>query len=141
MYEALISNLCELEKIKAENARLRQERDAAVRDLHHNNACKICVGANKEPEGCDFECLTCTLDCRCKNCRDESLWQWRGPDGRGEAGTKRNRRRQQPSPHSQRPSKKTGRFSGYRRTLDAISRSGQAAIMAGSLSGMGAADA
>lgn len=28
MYEALISNLCELEKIKAENARLRQERDA-----------------------------------------------------------------------------------------------------------------
>ena len=33
MYEALISTLCELEKIKAENARLRQERDAAVRDL------------------------------------------------------------------------------------------------------------
>ena len=86
MYEDLIINLRELEKIKAENARLRRERDAAVRDLHHNDACTICVGENANAEECEGECLTCSLDCRCKNCRDESLWQWRGPDGRGEAG-------------------------------------------------------
>ena len=110
MYESLISNLREhaewaranewespitlgddlegaieaIEALKAENARLRRERDAAVRDLHYNDACKICVGAIKEPEECDRECLTCSLNCRCKNCRDENLWQWRGPDGRGE---------------------------------------------------------
>lgn len=66
-----------IETLESKLYRLKRERDQAVKDLHHNNACEICIGFN-EQECCDCECLDCTLECRCKNCRDENLWQWRG---------------------------------------------------------------
>lgn len=61
----------QLEKITA-------ERDAALRDLHHMDSCDICIGSSTAPKECDCECIDCVLDCRCKNCRNENLWKWRG---------------------------------------------------------------
>ena len=55
-----------------------RELAAAKEDMHHNDACKVCVGSQKAVDGCDCECLTCKLDCRCKDCRDENKWEWRG---------------------------------------------------------------
>lgn len=66
-----------LGKLRAELDRLRHERDQAIKDLRHNDACEVCIGFNDQ-EDCDCECLDCKLKCRCKNCIDESLWQWRG---------------------------------------------------------------
>lgn len=57
---------------------LKRERDQAVKDLRHKDVCDICIGSLNELEGCDCECLDCKLECRCRNCIDESLWQWRG---------------------------------------------------------------
>ena len=66
-----------LGKLRAELDRLKRERDQAIKDLRHNDACEVCIGFNDQ-EDCDCECLDCKLKCRCKNCIDESLWQWRG---------------------------------------------------------------
>ncbi len=63
-------------RLEAENKQLKRERDQAIKDLRHNDACEVCIGFNDQ-EDCDCECLDCKLKCRC-NCRDESLWQWRG---------------------------------------------------------------
>ena len=64
-------------RLEAENKQLKRERDQAIKDLRHNDACEVCIGFNDQ-EDCDCECLDCKLKCRCKNCIDESLWQWRG---------------------------------------------------------------
>ena len=47
-------------------------------DLHHNDACTVCVGPSVPEAECDCECDGCELDCRCRDCRNESKWQWRG---------------------------------------------------------------
>lgn len=59
------------------------ERDAAVADLHHNDACTVCVGSSVQEVECDCECDGSKLDCRCRECRNESKWQWRGADKEG----------------------------------------------------------
>lgn len=64
-------------RLEDENKQLKRERDQAIKDLRHNDACEVCIGFNDQ-EDCDCECLDCKLKCRCKNCIDESLWQWRG---------------------------------------------------------------
>ena len=64
--------------LRTELNRLKRERDQAVKDLRHKDVCDICIGSLNELEGCDCECLDCKLECRCRNCIDESLWQWRG---------------------------------------------------------------
>ena len=64
-------------RLEDENKQLKRERDQAIKDLRHNDACEGCIGFNDQ-EDCDCECLDCKLKCRCKNCIDESLWQWRG---------------------------------------------------------------
>ena len=66
--------------LEVELTRVTAERDAAVADLHHNDACTVCVGSSVPVIGCDCECDTCKLDCRCRECRDENKWQWRGAD-------------------------------------------------------------
>lgn len=53
--------------------------EAAVRDLRHIDKCDICVHTDKVPEGCDFMCSKCAHTCKCGDCRNESLWEWRGP--------------------------------------------------------------
>ena len=74
--KAAIAGQETLQKALAESQRREQ---AAVENSHHNDACSICVGSSVEIEGCDAECLDCKLNCRCKDCRDKSKWQWRGP--------------------------------------------------------------
>lgn len=67
----------EIIRLGQERNRLKRERDQAIKDLRHKDACEVCIGFNDQ-EDCDCECLDCKLKCRCKNCIDESLWQWRG---------------------------------------------------------------
>lgn len=67
----------EIIRLEQERNRLKRERDQAIKDLRHNDACEVCIGFNDQ-EDCGCECLDCKLKCRCKNCIDESLWQWRG---------------------------------------------------------------
>ncbi len=54
------------------------ELAAAKEDLRHNDNCDICIGSMTAHAECDLECLTCRLDCRCKDCNDENKWAWRG---------------------------------------------------------------
>lgn len=68
----------EIIRLGQERNHLKRERDQAIKDLHHKDACSVCIESLNEPESCDCECLDCKLECRCKNCIDESLWQWRG---------------------------------------------------------------
>ena len=73
----------ELMDIKAENARLRAERDAAVEDIKHRDNCDVCAFA-KYDDGCDesdFDCAACKKKCPCATCRYESNWKWRGAKG------------------------------------------------------------
>lgn len=58
----------------------RQEQRIAEleKDLRHNDNCDICIGSMTVPAECDCDCLTCSLDCRCKDCTDENKWAWRG---------------------------------------------------------------
>lgn len=67
-----------IETLESELNRLKRERDQAIKDLRHKDVCDICIGSLNELEGCNCECLDCKLKCRCRNCIDESLWQWRG---------------------------------------------------------------
>ena len=77
-----LANAIELSEAKERIVELERELAAAKSDLRHNDNCDICVGSLKAPDGCDCERLGCSLDCRCKDCRDESKWEWRG-DVRG----------------------------------------------------------
>ena len=56
---------------------------AAIADIKHGDNCEVCKHNVEQPE-CDCECLDCGLDCMCKDFRDESLWEWRGPQEAGE---------------------------------------------------------
>ena len=56
-------------KVSAENAQLRQERDAAVRDLAYIGSCVVCKH-NKDP-------------CEREDNGHVRCFEWRGPDGRG----------------------------------------------------------
>lgn len=82
--ELMIAAIDLIESLQAQLTESQRRERAAVEDLHHNDACSICVGSSVEVEGCDAECLDCKLNCRCKDCRDESKWQWRGPQETGE---------------------------------------------------------
>ena len=72
---------------RAEQA--ERELAAAKADLHHNDACSVCIGAEQGIcKDCDLECLDCRLDCRCEDCRDENKWEWRGArEGEGKCHT------------------------------------------------------
>ena len=50
-------------RLEAENKQLKRERDQAIKDLRHNDACEVCIGFNDQ-EDCDCECLDCKLKCR-----------------------------------------------------------------------------
>lgn len=84
--EAIEALQAELEKVKAENAQLRRERDAAVRDLEsvatdtHAKDKAVTICRYHTDKGC------CCYD-NYKKVRDCPGWEWRGPDGRGEANT------------------------------------------------------
>ena len=57
--------------------------EALVDDLYNSDcreSCDFCVhGHEPAPcEGSDFVCDNCECDCICKDCRDNSKWEWRG---------------------------------------------------------------
>ncbi len=67
-----------LEQQEKRIAELEREFAAAKADLHCFDACQICVGNQANIDGCECECVTCELDCRCKDCLNENKWEWRG---------------------------------------------------------------
>lgn len=62
-----------IESLSAELEQVKRERDAAVRDLVH--LCAICVHDRGFYE---FDDAVCT------QCCDNSKWQWRGANGKGD---------------------------------------------------------
>ena len=58
-----------LEKMEAENAQLRRERDAAVADLERVRSCTVC-------KYCDS--LRLPIPEVCQRCTHASNWEWRG---------------------------------------------------------------
>ncbi|MBQ8382033.1 MAG: hypothetical protein IJX47_02380 [Clostridia bacterium] len=67
---------------------LQKQYKALTQDIRENGAldiCKICVGGTPpcNGEASDFECDTCTRDCRCRDCLNDCKWKWRGEDGFG----------------------------------------------------------
>ena len=62
-----------IQQLEAENA-------ALLRDLREANRidCIHCRHYRDELLPCSCECDTCDIDCACKDCRDNSHWEWRG---------------------------------------------------------------
>lgn len=59
-----------------EGCRIIREAKTLLEELHgviQNgvDSCDLCAN-NVEVPGCDVECMTCRLDCACKDCRDGS---------------------------------------------------------------------
>lgn len=58
--------------------------EAAVNELRNMvESCEVCIGTAAPcgeigNEECDCDCTVCQLDCRCRECVDEDLWEWRG---------------------------------------------------------------
>lgn len=75
-----------IESLQSQLAESQRREQAAVEDMKHSDNCDICVGSGSEPDSCGCECMTCTLDCRCRDCRDESKFEWRGSQEAGEGG-------------------------------------------------------
>ena len=59
---------------------LRRERDAAVAELNRLDIdCEVCIH-NKKAFPCENTnvlCGDCEHDCYCKDCRENSKWEWR----------------------------------------------------------------
>lgn len=87
------ADAAEIEHLRAENRDIRQnsvshevylqvcaERDAAVKDIKHNDNCDVCKYSKSDGtcEKYDFDCETCEKKCPCASCRGENKWQWRG---------------------------------------------------------------
>lgn len=57
-----------------------------VRENAMREVCEICAGCNppctQDPDFEWFECDTCTVydKCRCRTCRNNNQWKWRGED-------------------------------------------------------------
>lgn len=58
--------------------KIEKKLEAAIADLRHIDNCDICYWKDKAPLSCDWECETCKLACRCRTCRNEDKWMWRG---------------------------------------------------------------
>ena len=59
---------------------LEAEKASLLRDLREANRidCIHCRHYRDELLPCSCECDTCEIDCACKDCRDNSCWEWRG---------------------------------------------------------------
>lgn len=55
----------ENEKLRAEQERVKRERDAAIRDLEMVSVCDTCVHEHAPS---------------CPGCNDAENWEWRGPE-------------------------------------------------------------
>ena len=77
--------LAYIQKLEAQAEQLKRERDAAIADIKESDVlyeCEHCAHSRmtqEEAEACernDFECLKCEADCKCKDCRRGSNWEW-----------------------------------------------------------------
>ena len=59
---------------------LEAEKASLLRDLREANRIDFihCRHYRDELLPCSCECDTCEIDCACKDCRDNSCWEWRG---------------------------------------------------------------
>lgn len=90
-YADLVSHSpTDLTALLSEVKRLRRERDAAVEDIMCRDHCDVCKYSRDGVEDCDkvdFDCAICqSTKCKCRTCRNEDKWDWRGPSGEGEDG-------------------------------------------------------
>ena len=80
-YEYLAKEYLRLSKRLAQ---VERERDAAVADLRRADSvdCEHCAHympfGESRCDNDDCDCETCTQECACRTCRDNSGWTWRG---------------------------------------------------------------
>lgn len=71
-----------LEKLAAELEQVKRERNAAIADLKEADRleCEHCrsYGLCQVGDGEDIDCETCTIECKCRECRNGNQWEWRG---------------------------------------------------------------
>lgn len=66
-----------------ENAVIKKERDALLKHLEIADCyCQFCKGTDPGAlcEKANLECDVCDPGCRCKDCRDNDKWEWKGVD-------------------------------------------------------------
>ena len=65
---------------------LQEQYKALTNDIRENamlDICEVCEGGRTpctDKLGEEFECDTCTLECRCRSCRNNNQWKWRGEE-------------------------------------------------------------
>lgn len=75
----------EWDTLEAKLKQAERERDAAVDDLKQaakdGSVCTGCMhnaGLDAVCEAADYDCKVCYEPCKCKNCDDNSNYEWRG---------------------------------------------------------------
>ena len=73
-------------RLEAQLAKSKRRERAAVEDIMCRDHCDVCKYSKYDGrcDESDFDCGTCRNTCPCAMCRDESNWQWRGPQEPGE---------------------------------------------------------
>lgn len=78
---------CEIEAtlLKDRLAQVERERDALMQDLRtairDGSVCTACrndIGMDARCEANNFDCNNCANPCKCKQCDNDSNWEWRG---------------------------------------------------------------
>lgn len=75
----------EIRKLDRQLVASRRREQAAIHDIMCRDHCDVCK-YSKNDGSCDesdFDCETCKNTCPCATCRNESNWQWRGPQEAG----------------------------------------------------------
>ena len=74
-----------VKELREQLAGITAERDAAVEALAKARSCEACAHAGEVSSGAcetaDYECAACAAVCVCKDCREGSLWKWKGGSG------------------------------------------------------------
>ena len=80
--DLLIAN-AKIKQLKQQLAESQRREREAVKDIMCRDHCDVCVSGKELDNECknaDYDCQTCkSATCRCRECRNEDKWQWRGP--------------------------------------------------------------
>ena len=69
--------------LKAENEIIKKERDTLLKQLEIADcSCQFCKGTdpNSPCAEANLDCDICNSGCRCKDCRENDKWEWKGVD-------------------------------------------------------------
>ena len=79
-YELLKAAVRKICFLADENEKLRERYAALVEDAKRAgpDICNIYKHNGTHVEDCECDCTACDLDCKCRDCRESSEFEWRG---------------------------------------------------------------